>query len=204
MPQIDETPFYCKVANLDTQKNSGELILYQPIKHWADEVVKVCIGRFQPSELGFNVNFDIHGNGAVLRAFIGKDNSPARPIFWLPTWNLSIADNQNNDCLTTQLSSEVLEALKQQSPPRTPSPSWIKVKSSTVSFVRYINLGDMGCALDAVFLSAPHQCYRYNDIQESTFADMLKAPSVGTYFSENIKNQSFIKFDFDESDPQPC
>ena len=204
MSQIDETSFYCKVANLDLIRKSVELFVFEPAHHWSDEESPICIGQFETGEFSSAVNFEQIGNGTVMFTDIGRDNIPEGDAFWIPAWKYSVAIDQKNPCLTSQLTYEAIKALRGDSKNFTSNEfDWINVKSSTVNFVRYIDLGDMGCSLDIVFLSSPSQCYRYFDVARWVFDEMLASPSPGTFFSEKIKNQPFEKFDFDENDPGP-
>ena len=201
MSQFDEISVHCKVANLDMDRNIAYLVLIEPAHHWSEDPTLVCIADFQPDQCrGFGVK-----EGDVLHATVAWEDGFEGSIFWIPEHRLSVTKNLSDPCLTTQLSPKVLSGLQRKLPPKRAllDSSWINVKSSTVNFVRYIDLGDMGCALDIVFHSTSGQCYRYFDVARWVFDNMLASTSPGGFFSEHIKNQAFEKFNFDEKDPGP-
>ena len=203
MSQIDEISIHCKVTNLDMDRHIGYLVLFEPVHHWPEDPAPVCVGEFASDQCKKGLSAK---EGDVLHATVAwEPELGEHSIFWIPEHRLSAAKNPLDPCLTTQLSPEALSGLRRKLPPKKGQrdSSWIKVKSTTVNFVRYIDLGDMGCALDVVFYSSSGQYYRYFDVARWVFDDMLASTSPGGFFFEHIKNHACEKFDFDEKDPGP-
>lgn len=206
MAQIDQTPIYCKVDNFDVNFKGAQLFLYEPPLHWADESAPICVGEFEVSSLGEHVSAGPIAlkNGLVLQDHIGKDDSDAqKPIFWLPTWNLSLASNQADPCLSTQINPQILGALRRDKPKVNRRNAWTKVQSSSIDFVRYVDTG-WSCYMEVVFHGNKNGGYRYDGISHWDYQDMLKAPSVGTFFSQKVKGAfECEKFEFNAFNPGP-